>query len=92
MTRSLVTTLINSLLHLLLVSLFGKGILKILSSLFLLDVEQPKIEQFAPGIWKNCEHTRREIKIIHHPQQNNTKHKMCALWEVRALGKSLSKS
>ena len=68
MTRSLVTTLINSLLHFLLVSLFGKGILKILSSLFLLDVEQPKIEQFAPGIWKNCEHTPSTTK--QHNAQN----------------------
>ena len=64
MTRSLVTTFSNSLLHFLFESLFGKGILKILSSLFLLHVGQPKIEQFAPGIAKNREDTRKTVKVI----------------------------
>ena len=63
MTRSLVTTFSNSLLHFLFESLFGKGILKILSSLFLLDVGQPKIEKFAPGMAKKSEDTRQTIKI-----------------------------
>ena len=63
MTRSLVTTFSNSLLHFLFESLFGKGILKILSSLFLLDVGQPKIEQFAPGMVRKSEDTRHTIKI-----------------------------
>ena len=63
MTRSLVTTFSNSLLNFLFESLFGKGILKILSSLFLLDVGQPKIEQFAPGRAKKSEDTRQTIKI-----------------------------
>ena len=53
--RSLVTMFSNSLLHFLFVSLFGEGILKMLSSLFLLDVGHPKMEQLAPGIVQNCD-------------------------------------
>ena len=50
MIRSLVNIFRNSLLRFLFFLIFGKGILKILSALLLLDAGHPNSEQFFPGI------------------------------------------
>ena len=54
-TRSFVIMAINSCLHFLLKSVVGRGTLKIPIPVLLLGVEQPKIEQLAPGIFQNAE-------------------------------------
>ena len=51
-------------LHFLLKALFGEGILKMLTPLCLLEVEQPKIAQFPPGMMYKLGITRRKVQDI----------------------------